>query len=779
MTLLFGRVWIPLAVILYVAFAALQLQPRSGSALCALLLSPLIVILTWRRTEPANRRANTTEGSALTATRAALSGALLWLAARSGPAGHPAFDAAANVGTATCTLGALVALARISGPRGLIVPAKMTRSLDATVFAGFLWSVATTLPVIRATVHDSVLRIHRLTIDYATTTASFANILLILAATIRLRLLRRFELGVADRCNGAVSAAVTAVLFAVPAALLDFGAPDRSVPAVLMLMALAQCWIATTPDPTLILRWLRSLIAVLALGAPVTLLGSILLRNNPSMVGWVLPLVAVWSVTVGILARTVAKPLEPEQSRWLVAIEKAVLAALEPEPSDALRAALSELSRINRDTRLRSELWNVDPPVVKFVDIAGQLHERTAALPERLTEFAASEPENTLRSEVLRAVQIRRADVRPLISWFETQGVFCATVLQSETGPLGALCLPSGGRRSPLALEEAQALSRLCMRIGALLAVSAAQARSRQRELLAIDHCAQVEVRLQRAELTASLELDGHRQGSRAMARSIRSSCFAPLSRIALEQVERLAAARLSQALVLPLGADARGWAAVAHCASPRRDGPFVIADPVNTSDYPKPWVDSQRGRHALGGGNLVLVNPVALDFESQQAIETWLSERSSESVPDIGCILVVRASLMELVASRRIIESLARRFAGVETEIPRLADRGDDVRAMVIDRLARLGMSLYGAPRAADPAALAEFLNYDWPGNESELDSTLLRLIQKAKLPLITLDDLEQIGFSATSPEDRSGTPLPAVAMHRAPHRATTQRPR
>lgn len=779
MTILFGRVWIPLVAILYVAFAALQVHPRAISALAVLLLSPVVLGLVWRKTAKSDRRATTSEASAVLATRAAFSGAILWLAARSGPAGHSAFDAVANLGAATSTLGALVALARIAAPGGLLVPAKMTRSLDATVFAGFLWSVATTLPLIRATVQDSVLRVDPITVDYATISASFSSNLLILAVVIRLRWSRRFELGVADRANGAVTAAVTSLLFAIPAALLDIGAPDRSVPAVLIAMSLIQCWIATTDDPTRIVRWLRGSIAILSLAAPVALLAFILLRRNPGYAGWVISFVTAWSVTIGITARAVAKPLEPEQSRWLTAIANASLAALEPEPSDALRAALGELSRLSPGTKSRSELWNIDPPEVKYVDVAGQLHERPAQLPDKLADLAAAEPEHTLRLEVLRAVQVRRADVRPLVSWFENQGAFCATLLESETGPLGALCLPSSGRRSPLALEEAQSLRRLGARIGALLAVGAAQARSRQRELRATSRCAEIQDQLEKLEVTASIELDGHRQLPVAMARLIRCSCYAPQSRIALEQVERLAKSNLNQALILPLGGDARGWAAVAHTAGPRMNGPLIIADPVNTADFPKPWGSLGGGGRFAAGGNFVVIDPVALDIETQQAMANWLGAVAEEPGGGVGCILIARSSLKSLVASRRIQESLARRFAAAETEIPRLADRGEDIRTLVLDKVARLGMSLYGEPRAVDTAVLSELLDHDWPGNETELDSILQLLVQRAASPIITLDDLEQLNFCKPRNTDHSGTPLPSVTGYRPPNRSVGHRPR
>jgi hypothetical protein len=544
-------------------------------------------------------------------------------------------------------------------------------------------------------------------------------------------------------------------------------------------MAIVQCWIVTTPDATRVVRWLRGAIAILALGAPVALLAFILLRSNPDNSGWVVSIVAAWSVTVGIVARHVAKPLEPEQSHWLMAIEKASLAALEPEPSDALRGALNELSHLGPSTKSRSELWNIDPPEVKYVDVAGQLHERVAALPDSLTDLAAAEPEHTLRLEVLRAVQVRRADVRTLVSWFENQGAFCATLLESETGPLGVLCLPGAGRRSPLALEEAQALRRLGTRIGALLAIGAAQARSRKRELDAIGRLATVEDRLKQVEFLTSIELDGHRQMPLAMARSIRSSCYAPQAKLALEQVERLARSTLNQALILPPGGDARGWAAVAHTAGPRANGPFVVADPVNATDYPKPWNTLSDRDRLVAGGNVALIDPVVLDFETQQAVANWLALLAAESNSSVGVILAVRSSLTSLVATRRIPESLAHRFVGAETQIPALSERGEDLRALVLNKVARLGVSLFGEPRAVDTAVLAELLDYEWPGNELELDSVLQLLVQIAVSPVITLADLERINLHKMRVAEPVVTPRPSPAGHRPPNRVIANKPR
>ena len=778
MTLFLGRVWIPLVAILYVAFAALQTRPGSWLAYFVVLASPFLFVV-WRRTVGTERGVTSTEPGALQAARAASAAALLWLAARAGPPGHPAFDAVANFATGCCTLAALVALARIAAPGGLLTAPKMSRSLDGAVFAGFLWSVATCLPVIRTLVSDSALRIDPITIDYATLTASLSSVLLILAVAARLRWLRKLELGVGDRASGAVTVSIVSLLLAVPVALLNIGAPDRIVPEVLVGMCLAQCWVATTGDAARIVRWLRGLIALLALGAPAALLGFVIAQSHTAYTGWVVIAVASWSATVGILARTIAKPLEPEQSRWLSAIDKATHSALEPDPNDAMRFALNELSQLNPNGKARPELWCIDPAEAKYVDVAGQLHERAAKLPERLTELAALEPELTLRLEVLRAVQVRRPEVRPLVSWFENQGTFSATLLQSGTGPVGVVCLPTSGRRAPLTLEEGTALHRLGSRIGAILAVSAAQARSRQRELAALRNSAVVEESYRILKATAEAEHDGYRKLTESWASAVRRFAYSPESRMVLEQVERTARTMANQVLVVPAGVDVRGWAAIAHLASPRANGPLFLVDSMGEPESIQPWQTVAAPDDSVIPGNLALLEPLGLDLETQQRIANWIAGSTSDTNAKFGCILMLRSSMTDLLSSKLISESLARRFGDAQTSIPTLARRSEDLRAMILDKTARLGLSLRGEPSAVDIAVLDELLNYEWPGNESELESVLQLLVQQSSDALIRLEDLERIGFQPAVSSESTLTSAAPPVVHRPPHRRIAHRQR
>ena len=169
----------------------------------------------------------------------------------------------------------------------------------------------------------------------------------------------------------------------------------------------------------------------------------------------------------------VARPLGPEQSRWLDAIDAASRSALQPEPDAAIRAALYQ-GGTSSTPGSRPELWRNDPKEVLSADIAGYLHVQKAEAPERIYELALAEPERTLRAETLRALEVRRPDVRPLLQWFDSRRAFSTTVVLDEDGPLGFILMPRGNRSAPMTLEEARAVRLLADRISALLAVSSA-----------------------------------------------------------------------------------------------------------------------------------------------------------------------------------------------------------------------------------------------------------------------------------------------------------------
>ena len=138
--------WLATLVILYVCFASLQSRGVGTARLLCVALTPLLLFELWRRTsdyDPKKQRQAQLHSRAI---RALAWGSLLWLAARTGPPGRAALDAAANLGVGVACVAALICLARIPSSTGIMKAHPRTQSLDAAFFVSFLWGVAVALP---------------------------------------------------------------------------------------------------------------------------------------------------------------------------------------------------------------------------------------------------------------------------------------------------------------------------------------------------------------------------------------------------------------------------------------------------------------------------------------------------------------------------------------------------------------------------------------------------------------------------------------------------------
>jgi transcriptional regulator of acetoin/glycerol metabolism len=76
-------------------------------------------------------------------------------------------------------------------------------------------------------------------------------------------------------------------------------------------------------------------------------------------------------------------------------------------------------------------------------------------------------------------------------------------------------------------------------------------------------------------------------------------------------------------------------------------------------------------------------------------------------------------------------------------------------MRAIIVDRLARLGVRLKGRPMGLDPRALGRLIEHAWPGNELELEDVLTRAISIAEpgADVLSAAHLDQIGFVSAPP--------------------------
>ncbi len=755
--------WVSTAMLAYLAFAVAQARESAWWLWFAVILLPLVWIEVWRRTRPPKRGEDGVSQTARAAFRATVWGSLIWLSARSGTSGAVMLDAAANLGTGVAAVASLVALARLRSPGGLLAPPRAAVSLDAAAFAGIVWGAASSLPAALAALPAASTRLDPLTVDYATATASIGSLLLSIAAAWRLRWLRRLELGVGDRASAALALTATVAMVAVPAALLGLGPPDRVLPATVLLAAMLSAGTTIIREPTWVASALRGILAVLVLGAPITLVSSMLARALPAYAPSFVLASSALAIAIGIAARTVARPLAPEQSRWLDAIESAARGALQPEPDSAIRAALDALRDAGTSPEGRPELWRFSPKEVLSVDIAGYLHVAQAEPPPSLIELALREPERTVRAEALRAVQVRRPEVRPLLHWFDARTAFSATLILDEDGPLGFLLMPRGSRTTPLSLEEAQAMRTLADRVSALLAVSSALARSRERELAASQRIESLSA--ERDSLTQVLAGLGERHAAEARRweRRVRTTTYCPPAKVALEHVERLSKLREPLLLEVPPGSDPVGWSAFAHLAGTRPEGPFVVVDATAAEEQSLHfWEDpSSAPWRLVQGGTLVVTDVGALPHEVQDHLAAHVGRSSLPGSPPPWLVLTTGPTAEELRERKLLSPTLLRLLRDRTVPIPSVSERAEDLRALLLEAATRWGLRTKGVPIGAEPSALRWLVEHPWSGGELEIDAVMLRAVKSCDGSSITAHDLQKSGFA---PADATEPPPPAL---------------
>lgn len=767
--------WVATAAILYTCLGA----ARSGGGVLpwlGLVLLPLGLAEVYRRTRSATADERLSL-EAQSAVRATFWGAALLIAARTGASARPALDAAANLGAGAAAVGALVALARLPGNGGLLEAPRAARSLDAALFVGFVWGIATAVPGATAILPAPSVRLDPLVIDYVTTSAAIGTLLVMTAATLRLRLLRRLELGVGDRARSAFALSVAAFTIAVPAAWLDIAPPDRVLPAAVCVAAVGAAWAATTKEATRVTRLLRGVLAVMILGAPLLVIGTLVAQAAPGFAPAIVLTSGILAIVVGVFARELARPLGPEHSRWLIALDRAARDALQPEPNAALRGALVALGQAAGAAGGRPEIWQRDPPEVMSVDIAGYLHETRAEAPPRIYELGLGEPERTVRTDVLRALQVRKPEVRPLLAWLEAREAFSATLVVDEDGPLGFILLPRGQRTTPMTLEEARAARLLADRISSLLAVAAALSRSRTRELSAIERADAADDECRRLEHIVGADADRHRGLAERLARPVRRAAYSAAARLSLDRLANLGKQSALVALVMPPGTDAVPWAAHVHLTSPRSTGPFVILDGASAEEQsPEHFSDELRSPLRFAdGGTLLILAATALPRATQETLALQLARRAAHtpksSILSPGVVIALSQGLPELLENDRLSPTLARWFEDTSLVLPSLSERAEDIFALSLDILARRCLELGKPPYGIDSFALRLLLEHTWPGNDIELSGVLGRLAAVASGPSVTAKDLESIGF-APNPARSSEKALEPAPSRRRPSR-------
>jgi DNA-binding NtrC family response regulator len=147
----------------------------------------------------------------------------------------------------------------------------------------------------------------------------------------------------------------------------------------------------------------------------------------------------------------------------------------------------------------------------------------------------------------------------------------------------------------------------------------------------------------------------------------------------------------------------------------------------------------------------------------------------SPSQVLPAGIVFGLPSPVETLLVAGRLHEGLARLLAGRELQLPKLADRSEDLRALVLEGLSRFGVGTSGEPLGIEPAALAALTEHEFPGNELELFGLIARTAATARGTRLTLADLLGSALGRPIPEgaperpdDPSLTPPPSLAVRR-----------
>lgn len=534
--------------------------------------------------------------------------------------------------------------------------------------------------------------------------------------------------------------------------------------------------LARIGDAFLLARRGRRALTLTLFGGPLVVLTAV--DAVSSSVGLVAFASATGALLVGMFAERLEEPFLPQKGVLRDALWAAQRKAIDRDPRSAIGHALTTLREAsgrvpNADTKSHSpELWMLHPSRVHTVDAAGYLQERSAELPAALFEVARSEPHFTVRIDVLRALEVRRADLRPLRQWLEDRDALFATLIDGGDEPDGVLIVPAGLRGEPLTLEEVRAAKQLADSFVALCQTTSARERHLARERELQGRLDGLEDELGRLNHTLGLDTARNELASSRLARPASVGIYSAPSRLAYEALERRVERDAPVVLLAPAGVDPVPLLARAHLAGPRRRAPLVIVEGTSSREHdPERWKDPLASPLALADrGQLVLVDGAALPRDVQVLVARALAERRppwERATPlDITVALTAVSPLARLIEEGRLTPELHARFDEVAAiTVPGLGERHEDLFSIVADRLAREGLRTRGRPLGIDAAAFARLVDHPFEGEEAELSTIVTKLAKQVRSDVIRAPDIDAVLHAVpASPAEASEGTTPII---------------
>lgn len=227
----------------------------------------------------------------------------------------------------------------------------------------------------------------------------------------------------------------------------------------------------------------------------------------------------------------------------------------------------------------------------------------------------------------------------------------------------------------------------------------------------------------------------------------------------AIRKVPRLGA---SEANVLVTGETGTGkelFARAIHYASARCAHPFV---PVNCAALPDALFENELFGHEKGaytdassagvgllaladGGSIFLDEIDSLSLTSQAKLLRVLQDREYRPLgsqrmlrANVRIIAAANAALAEKVAIHQFRGDLFYRLNVLAIHLPSLAERREDIPILAKHFAARFARESHSPVPKLSSNAFRRLMEYSWPGNIRELESTIQRAVVLADAPML-----------------------------------------
>jgi DNA-binding NtrC family response regulator len=239
--------------------------------------------------------------------------------------------------------------------------------------------------------------------------------------------------------------------------------------------------------------------------------------------------------------------------------------------------------------------------------------------------------------------------------------------------------------------------------------------------------------------------------------------------------------------------------AAAIHRASRRAKGPCVA---INCAALTETLIESELFGHEKGAftgaterrpgrfemadrGTLFLDEVGELPLGLQTKFLRVLEDRRFERVGgqksievDVRVVAATNRDLAEMVKRGTFREDLYYRLSVIQTDIPPLRERLDDIPLLAEFFLARFRGQAARRIAGFSPDALAAMSRYGWPGNVRELRNAVERAIVLGDSPQIVAADLPPQLLAAAPPLTRPSPPTPPLGSPTAPSPAPAPPP-